>query len=150
MTNPTQLTLPGETHRNHFLFSDYFLNHRLSEQPEWSIDVRPLLAQLTDVWRAFNPGAPNEAQTEADWIRPVLTALGHHFTVQVALQTPFGTRQPDYVLYPGEAERKAAPNRALNAADLAGALSPVDLSSLKRTFSDYGPKLHQLEAITVL
>ena len=25
-------------------------------------------------------------------------------------------------------------------------LSPVDLSSLKRTFSDYGPKLHQLEA----
>ncbi|MCB0176494.1 MAG: N-6 DNA methylase, partial [Anaerolineae bacterium] len=132
MTNPTQLTLPGETHRNHFLFSDYFLNHRLSEQPEWSIDVRPLLAQLTDLWRAFNPGAPNEAQTEADWIRPVLTALGHHFTVQVALQTPFGTRQPDYVLYPGEAERKAAPNRPLNAADLAGALAVADAKAWER------------------
>ena len=43
MTNPTQLTLPGETHRNHFLFSDYYLNHRLDAQPEWQDDLSGLL-----------------------------------------------------------------------------------------------------------
>ena len=132
MTNPTQLALPGETHRNHFLFSDYFLNHRLVEQPEWLDDVAPLLTELTQLWQAFNPTAPNEAQTEADWIRPVLTALGHHFNVQVSLQTPFGTRQPDYILYPDQTERQSAPNRVLTSPDLTNALAVADAKAWKR------------------
>ena len=138
MTNPTQLTLPGETHRNHFLFSDYFLNHRLNEQPEWHTDFTELLQQLTELWHAFNPGTPNEAQTEADWIRPVLSALGHHFTVQVSLHTPFGTRQPDYVLYSSEAERQAAPNGVLRAADLSGALAVADAKAWERDLDRAG------------
>ena len=38
----------------------------------------------------------------------MLTRLGHTFNVQVALDTPFGTRKPDYILFADEAGRQAA------------------------------------------
>ena len=66
------------------------------------------LATITALWRRFKPQGDNEAQTEADWIRPVLEALGHRYNVQVALQTPLGTKVPDYVFCPDEATRQAA------------------------------------------
>jgi hypothetical protein len=106
MSNPTQIAL--HTHRNHFLFSDYYLTHRLREQPEWATEVSAALAEFTALWRGYQPQADNESQTEADWIRPVLTKLGHTFNVQAALATPFGTRKPDYILFAAEAGRQAA------------------------------------------
>jgi hypothetical protein len=59
-------------------------------------------------WAAFTPQRDNEAQTEEEWIRPVLKALGHTFNLQAPLKTPFGTRKPDYLLFPDEASRQAA------------------------------------------
>ncbi len=35
-------------------------------------DAGPALAEITALWRKFKPQGDNEAQTEADWIRPVL------------------------------------------------------------------------------
>ena len=120
MNKPSQQ--PLLSHRNHYLFSDYYLANRLPEQPEWAADVAPALADLTALWRSYQPQADNESQTEADWIRPVLTRLGHRFNVQVALDTPFGTRKPDYVLFADEAGRQAcgpeAPVRDSPKADL--------------------------------
>jgi hypothetical protein len=106
MNSPVQQAL--QTHRNHYLFSDYYLANRLHEQPEWAADVAAALADFTARWRSYQPQADNESQTEADWIRPVLIRLGHTFNVQVALDTPFGTRKPDYVLFADEAGRQAA------------------------------------------
>ena len=93
MTNLIQQAL--QTHRNHYLFSDYYLANRLDEQPEWTADLSEVLADFTALWRGYQPQADNEAQTEADWIRPVLLKLGHRFNVQAALDTPFGVRKPD-------------------------------------------------------
>jgi hypothetical protein len=104
MHNPTQQAL--QTHRNHYLFSDYYLANRLHEQPEWAADVSAALAEFTALWCGYKPQADNESQTEADWIRPVLDKLGHSSNVQVALDTPFGTRKPDYVLFAAEAGRR--------------------------------------------
>ncbi len=39
--------------------------------------------------------------------RPILRELGHTFEVQPALQTPLGTKRPDYVFYRDEAARQA-------------------------------------------
>ena len=103
MNSPSQQAL--QSHRNHYLFSDYYLANRLQEQPEWAADISPALADFTALWRSYQPQADNESQTEADWIRPVLIRLGHTFNVQVALDTPFGTRKPDYVLFADEAGR---------------------------------------------
>ena len=33
--SPEQLALPLEKHRNHYLFSDYYLNTLLPRQPDW-------------------------------------------------------------------------------------------------------------------
>jgi hypothetical protein len=78
-------------------------------QPDWSTrETTPVLAELIRLWATFSPHHDNESQTEEEWIRPVLRALGHSFYVQVPLITPFGVRKPDYILYPDETARQAA------------------------------------------
>lgn len=72
MDNLTQQAL--QTHRNHYLFSDYYLANRLPEQPEWTADLSETLADFTALWRSYHPQADNESQTEADWIRTALFA----------------------------------------------------------------------------
>ncbi|MBE7557018.1 MAG: hypothetical protein HS126_38760 [Anaerolineales bacterium] len=107
MPSPQQRFL--QTHHNHYLFADYYLDHRVSDLPEWrAADVGAVLTELRRRWTAFTPHHDNEAQTEDEWIRPVLKTLGHVFNVQAPLKTPFGTRKPDYLLYPDEASRQAA------------------------------------------
>ena len=82
------------THRNHYLFADYYLDRRTHERQEWrEADAGSAFATMTTLWRRFKPQGDNEAQTEADWIRPVLEALGHHYNVQVGrLATALGYR----------------------------------------------------------
>ncbi|MBI1882536.1 MAG: hypothetical protein HYR94_30550, partial [Chloroflexi bacterium] len=107
MTSPRQR--PLHTHRNHYLFADYYLDNRVMDQPDWPTgETTTVLAELTRLWTAFSPHHDNEPQTEEEWIRPVLKALGHTFNVQVPLKTPFGVRKPDYMLYPDEAARQDA------------------------------------------
>jgi hypothetical protein len=64
MNNPIQQ--PLQTHRNHYLFSDYYLANRLAEQPEWAADLSETLADFTTLWRGYHPQADNESQTEAE------------------------------------------------------------------------------------
>jgi hypothetical protein len=103
------LQRPLQNHRNHYLFADYYLDHRVGELPEWpAAEPGPVLAELRRLWAAFTPHHDNEAQTEEEWIRPVLKSLGHVFNLQAPLKTPFGVRKPDYLLFPDEASRQAA------------------------------------------
>ncbi len=130
-----QLELLAETHRNHFLFSDYYLNHRVHAQSEWrEADVRAGFEHIAAVWRDFSPQSDNEAQTELEWIRPVLRALGHTFNVQVSLQTPLGTHTPDYVFFPDQASRLAAKAMGgpLTEEDLRAALAVGDAKAWER------------------
>ena len=56
---------------------------------------------IEEISRVFDSYAPSddETQTEEDLVRPVLRLLGHDFEVQPALETPDGTKHPDYVFY---------------------------------------------------
>ncbi len=125
---PAQLALTLETHRNHYLFADHFLTHVLPGDPAWSaVDGRDVLAVLAPLWAAFEPEGTNEAQVEEGWVRPVLRALGHLFTVQVSMKTPLGPMTPDYVLYADEATRAATPSTGLaSEADFRGAIAIGD------------------------
>jgi hypothetical protein len=112
------------THRNHYLFADHYLDRRSRERQEWGeADAGSVFATITARWRRFKPQGDTEAQTEADWIRPVLEALGHRYNVQVGLQTPLGAKVPDYVFYPDETTRQAAKRGVLTKADFQGALA---------------------------
>jgi len=59
MNSPVQQAL--QTHRNHYLFSDYYLANRLHEQPEWAVDLSLALADFTALWRSYQPQADNES-----------------------------------------------------------------------------------------
>jgi hypothetical protein len=55
------------THRNHYLFADYYLDRRVGDQREWQeADAGQVFAAVTQLWRRFKPQGDNEAQTEAD------------------------------------------------------------------------------------
>ena len=56
----------------------------------------------------------NEAQTEQDWVHPVLKALGHVYDVQAALKTADGVKKPDYVFYDNASHADAAKGKTLD------------------------------------
>jgi len=100
-----------ETHRNHFLFSDYYLNELLPRQPVWreaEAEAREALEAITELYDQRASALPhyNESQTEEHWIRPVLDILGHVYEVQPPLSGALGT--PDYAFFADEGTRQEA------------------------------------------
>ncbi len=114
------LPLVGGPHRNQQLFSDYYLNAILPQRPDWQAlagEAAPTLDAIRGIFDGYTP-SNNEAQTERELVRPVLEALGHTFEVQAPLQTPDGTKRPDYVFYRDAAALNANKNATLNEANL--------------------------------
>lgn len=75
---------PMRPYRNQGLFSEHYLETRLRESPEWQEDPEPLRQRLLELYRSKEgllKGA-NEAQTENEFIQPVLEALGFAYWVQ--------------------------------------------------------------------
>jgi type I restriction-modification system DNA methylase subunit len=116
---PVQLQLSGVTHSNQRLFSDYYLDHILPEHWHGLRDeATEAIAQLRQLYARFTPNPNNESQTEEDWIKPVLRALGHTFGIQATLKVPDGIQRPDYMFYRDEAALVANKNKMLHAEDV--------------------------------
>ncbi len=94
--------LPGAVN-NQSLFSDYYLDSLIIDQPQWrstpkiESDYAAIKARVDAV--APNAEHLNESQTERELIQPLLELLGHVFEVQPALQTSLGTKRPDYAFF---------------------------------------------------
>ncbi len=117
-----QPTPAEQYHRNSGLFSDHYLNATLPRRADWQelvSEARPVMEELAGIFASYNP-SKNEAQTEADLIQPVLHTLGHDFEVQAALQTPDGTKKPDYVFYKDAVSLATNKNRTLDEELLSG------------------------------
>jgi len=103
-----------ESHRNHYLFSDYYLKALLPQRPEWhgaDAEARQALRNLGHLLtekRPFLNAKVAESALEDQWIRPALDLLGHTYHVGASLPSPEGSRTPDYALFPDEAARRAA------------------------------------------
>lgn len=146
-------------HRNHYLFSDYYLDHRVAERREWrEFDARPAFDALSQLWQARRSALinANESQTETDWIRPVLELLDHFYTTQVPLATPQGGKIPDYILCPDDSTRIAVQTiqGTVSEADLKDALAVADAKAweqpLDRSLPGSGVKtLHQHPALQI-
>ena len=109
--NAHQLVLPLETHRNHYLFSDYYLNELLPRQAVWreaEAEARQALEAVTAKYHEVADALPHysEAAAEQEWIRPVLDVLGHVYHVQPPLPGAAGT--PDYAFFADETAKGAA------------------------------------------
>ena len=103
-------------HYNHGLFADHYLDEVLPTRPRWENlreDAAPVRDEVTRIFAAYVPST-DEAQTEAELIRPILTALGHTFEVQPRLQVPGNIHRPDYVLYRDRDAKNANKNKVLD------------------------------------
>ncbi len=100
--------------QNRGLFSDHFLRARLPQWKEWEIDVkissfRKELLSLYESKKTILSGL-NEAQTEDEFIKPVLDLLGYANSYIVQASTKLGqqTNRPDYALFPDETTKNKA------------------------------------------
>ena len=96
MPKTRQLALPLETHRNHYLFSDHFLNEVLPGQDVWcesEAEARKALDAIIELYSRLEDALPHysEAALEQEWIRPILDVLGHVYHVQPSLTPPAGS-----------------------------------------------------------
>lgn len=117
-----QLPLAEQAHNNHQLFSDHYLNVVLPGRSDWAAlkgDAKPVMERIAAHYADYHP-SDNEAQTERDWIQPVLTALGHTFEVQTSLETPGNVKSPDYVFYDDQAKLLENKGVRLNEENLKG------------------------------
>jgi len=97
---------PGSWFINRGLFSDHFLQARLPEWKEWRVDAelipfRESLQSLYDSKKSILAHL-NEAQTELEFVQPVLALLGYADSYIVQAPTKVGqhTNRPDYALFP--------------------------------------------------
>ncbi|MFL5692465.1 MAG: hypothetical protein ACJ795_11725, partial [Ktedonobacteraceae bacterium] len=90
-------------HNNQQLFSDHYLNTILPERHDWqalTVEAQPVLEALEAIFKRYKPSEKEkEAQTEDDFVKPVLKTLGHTFAVQASLAAPNRSQTPDYVFY---------------------------------------------------
>ena len=98
--------------KNRSLFSDYYLDSLIVRQSQWT-DTPTIESDYAAIKALFDAVAPNaehlnEAQTEHEFIQPLLKQLGHVFEVQPSLQTSQGTRVPDYAFFPSVQVHNAA------------------------------------------
>jgi len=92
------------------LFSQHYLTTRLPDQPEWQEAVEAPLAALHLLWqKAQRYGATwNEAQTEDEFIKPVLELLGWGYIPQVKNRRSGRVNRPDYALFADASAKDAA------------------------------------------
>ncbi len=100
--------------QNRGLFSDHFLRARLPQWKEWEINVelssfRKELLSLYESKKTILSGL-NEAQTEDEFIKPVLDLLGYanSYIVQASTKVDHQTNRPDYALFPDETTKDKA------------------------------------------
>ena len=98
--------------KNQSLFSNYYLDSLIVEQPQWADtpDIESDYAAIKGLFDAVASNAAhfNEAQTEREFIQPLLEQLGHVFEVQPTLQTSQGAKRPDYAFFPSADTHYAA------------------------------------------
>ena len=96
--------------KNQGLFSSHYLTKRLPTLPEWSEDVAGILERLKTLYTSRRRVADtwNEAQTENEFIRPTLDALGWEYIVQVTYTKRGKQNVPDYALFADANTKKEA------------------------------------------
>ena len=92
------------------LFSLHYMQNRLQGLPEWREDPRQVFETVRALWHKAHPNRDywNEAQTEQEFVKPVLEALGWAFIVQPKATKRGQVTRPDYALFANRADCDAA------------------------------------------
>ncbi len=92
------------------LFSRHYLTRRLPEHAEWAEDLTASYERLRELYAAKREVLPtlNEAQTEDEFIKPVLELLGFTYIAQSATHRGGRVQRPDYALFADAAHKADA------------------------------------------
>ena len=92
------------------LFSQHYLDHRIQECSEWQLDIVDKFEALKKLYLSKKDLLPklSEAQTEAEFIQPVLNILGFSNIPQVTTRGKGRAERPDYALFTSEGDRDIA------------------------------------------
>jgi len=121
------------------LFSQHYLTRRIQEHPEWSEDVAAPFEQLRALYEQKREILPtlNEAQTEAEFIRPALEILGFAYIPQTLTRRAGRVQRPDYALFTDEAAKSEAyPLQSDEPAFYARTLAIADAKYWERSLSE--------------
>ena len=105
---------PESWFQNRGLFSDHFLKARLPQWKEWETDeeLATFRKDIMSLYESKETILPylNEAQTEEEFVQPVLDLLGYTNSYIVQAPTKIGqqTNRPDYALFPDETTKNKA------------------------------------------
>ena len=92
------------------LFSQHYLKSRLPDDPEWQEDPQKVFDNMRALWiKACQYGDNwNEAQTEEEFVKPILQVLGWSYVVEPKATHRGRVTRPDYALFPDEATKDTA------------------------------------------
>ncbi|MFC1955265.1 Eco57I restriction-modification methylase domain-containing protein [Chloroflexota bacterium] len=113
-SNDSSTVKPQLAFVNRGLFSDHFIQERLPAWKEWGVDAEltPFHTGLKALFEAKKPFLVdmNEAQTEDEFIKPILDLLGYadNYIVQASTKLGKQTSRPDYALFPDKATKDQA------------------------------------------
>jgi hypothetical protein len=111
---------PLSPHHNQQLFSDHYLNVTLVQREDWmsligDYEVEVVRKKIAALFKKYKPSEKEkEAQTEEEFVKPVLKILGHTFAVQASLATPGKAQTPDYIFYRDQDAQEAHKGKMLN------------------------------------
>lgn len=134
---PAATSLPTTT-SGKSLFSQHYLETRLPGHPEWLEDPQAVFDAIRDLWqKAQRYGETwNEAQTEDEFVKPTLAALGWSYIPQVKNSRGGRVNRPDYALFADEVSKDAAyPHQGNDAAFYSRALAIAEAKYWGRPLS---------------
>jgi len=111
---------PKSWFRNQGLFSDHYLKARLPQLKVWETgkELAAFSQALVSLYNSRKTTLPNmnEAQTEDEFIKPVLDILGYAGSYIVQAPTKVGkhANRPDYALFPNQATKDKAYHSSKN------------------------------------
>ena len=108
-TAPAKIFLRDSVN-NQNLFATHYLAERLPLLPEWQADLTATIAKIKKLYSKSKAVADkwNEAQTESDFIRPALNALGWDYIAQASYAKSGKRNIPDYALFADAETKKQA------------------------------------------
>jgi len=99
-------------YENRSLFSDYYLEHRLTDHPEWDESIEEAHQSFQDLYQRNTDLYPKlrgkESKTEEKFIKPAFDILGFFTEVQDKAASYGELNYPDYSLFVSEEQRAEA------------------------------------------
>ena len=113
MSSNYQLSLIKQTHQNHYLFSEYYLDKIVPTLDFWKdeIGLKEAFDEIKKIYLRNLPQVEllkDERRNEEYFIVPVLKVLNPHFEFQPKALSVEGKKRPDYAFFPDEKAKKEA------------------------------------------